>query len=207
MPYEKTSVGLASLSCGGIGHVEVREQLTNGHLAVPRITAERLQAFVKDHGEQLESGSWAFSPEIRVNQEGYVVGVDVGGVPETAPDLAACTRIALRDIAIPSAVFDMRVPRSSASMNESTVGQRAYLGSPALVVVVVVGLSELVFEAGAYTILFAVTVKVVDKAIDDVAAHRRLEVRLVREDVQKDGNLAGIRRPWAVLLETCRSRD
>lgn len=49
------------------------------------------------------------------------------------------------------------------------MAQRAYLGSPALVVVVVVGLSEIAFEAGAYTILFAVTVEVVDRAAKDVA--------------------------------------
>jgi hypothetical protein len=49
------------------------------------------------------------------------------------------------------------------------VGQRLYVGNPAVVVIVVVGLSEIVLEAGAYTILFAVTVKVVDKAAEDVA--------------------------------------
>ena len=43
-----------------------------------------------------------------------------------------------------------------------------YLKSTTLALIVVVGLYEIVLEAGAYTILFAVTVKVVDKAKDDV---------------------------------------
>jgi hypothetical protein len=42
------------------------------------------------------------------------------------------------------------------------------MGNPALVVVVVVGLSELVLEAGAYTIPVAVTVEVVNEAVKDV---------------------------------------
>jgi len=52
---------------------------------------------------------------------------------------------------------------------------RSFMGSPALVVVVVVGLSEIVLEAGAITILFAVTVEVVNEAGKDIAdaARRR----------------------------------
>jgi hypothetical protein len=77
-------------------------------------------------------------------------------------------RIALGDMAPPAAVFNLRRTQS-ASTNESTVEQRSYIGNPVVIVVVVVEVGEIVLEAGAITILFATTVKVVDKAVDDVA--------------------------------------
>jgi hypothetical protein len=72
-------------------------------------------------------------------------------------------------MAIPASVFNMR-PTPSASTNEPTVEQRLYVANPAVVVVVivVVEVGEIVLEAGAITILFATTVKVLDKAKDDV---------------------------------------
>ncbi|HRI70839.1 MAG TPA: hypothetical protein PK156_41685 [Polyangium sp.] len=135
---------------------------------LPRITAERLQGCVNDFREQLPDGSWAFSPEVLVYPNGRIARVNAGGVPETAPDLAACTRDALGDMAIPSGVFNMRRKQSFASTTTQTSEQRSLMGNPALVVIVVVGLGEIAIEAGAATILFAVTVKVVDKAVDDV---------------------------------------
>jgi hypothetical protein len=164
------ALALIPLGCGGI-EPTIRQQQspTPEHPPVPQITAERLQECVKEHGHQLEGGSWAFSPTIQVNREGYVDEVNAGEIPKTAPDLAACIRIALGDMAIPSHIFNLRSTQSDTATNEPTMAQRSYIGSPAVVVVVVVGLSEIVLEAGAVTILFAVTVKVVDKAVDDVA--------------------------------------
>jgi hypothetical protein len=164
------ALALMPLGCGGM-EPTIRQQQspTPEHPAVPPKTAERLQECVKEHGYQLEGGPWAFSPTIQVDREGYVVNVNAGEMPKTAPDLAACTRIALGDMAIPSYFFNLRQKQSDTATSESTMAQRSYMGSPAVVVVVVVGLSEIVLEAGAVTILFAVTVKVVDKAVDDVA--------------------------------------
>jgi len=173
-------VGLALLGCGG-AEPTIRQQGASDRPGIPQVTAERLQECVKEHGNQLDGGSWAFSPTIQVNREGYVVDVNAGDMPQSAPDLAACTRIALSDMAIPSTVFQMRQTQSTAWTNETTVEQRSYMGSPAVVVVVVVGLSEIVLEAGAYTILFAVTVKVVEKAVDDVAeAAKRWRPKLTK---------------------------
>ena len=58
-------------------------------------------------------------------------------------------------MAIPSAVFNMR-SRSVASTNEQTPEQRALMGNPALIVIVVVGLGEIAIEAGAATIALRV---------------------------------------------------
>jgi hypothetical protein len=164
------ALALIPLGCGGM-EPPIRQQQspTLEHPAVPPNTAERLQECVKEHGYQLEGGSWAFSPTIQVDREGYLVNVNAGEIPKTAPDLAACTRIALGDMAIPSYFFNLRQKQSDTATNEPTMAQRSFMGSPAVVVVVVVGLSEIVLEAGAVTILFAVTVRVVDKAVDDVA--------------------------------------
>jgi len=161
-------VGAMSFGCGGAAPTIRQRAPTADRPAIPRITAERLQECVNEYGHQLEGGSWAFGPTIQVDSEGYVVNVDDGGVPKTAAELAACTRSAWTDMAIPASVFDLRA-KQLASTNEPTVEQRSYLSNPAVVVIVVVGLGEIALEAGAITILFAVTVKVVDKAVDDVA--------------------------------------
>lgn len=83
-------------------------------------------------------------------------------------------RIALGDMPIPASVFNIR-PAQSATTGEITAEQRSYIGNPVVVVVVVVEVGEIILEAGAITILFATTVKVVEKAADDVldAAKRR----------------------------------
>jgi hypothetical protein len=161
-------VGAMSFGCGGSAPTIRQRAPTADRPGIPRITAERLQECVREYGDQLEGGSWAFGPTIQVDSEGYVVNVDDGGVPKTAAELAACTRSAWTDMAIPSSVFDLRA-KQLASTNEPTVEQRSYSSHPAVVVIVVVGLGEIALEAGAITILFAVTVKVVDKAVDDVA--------------------------------------
>lgn len=162
-------LGLVSSACGETKEAVRQRAPTADHPGIPPMTAEHLQECVKEHGHQLEGGSWAFSPTIQVNREGYIVDVNAGDMPQSASDLAACTRIALGDMPIPSYIFNIRPAQSDPTTNEATTAQRSYMGSPAVVVVVVVGLSEIVLEAGAVTILFAVTVKVVDKAIDDVA--------------------------------------
>jgi len=100
--------GALTLGCGGIEPTIRQPQPTTDHPALPQITAQRLQECVKVYGNQLEAGSWAFRPMIRVNQDGYVVDVSAGDMPNAAPDLAACTRIALSDMAIPSHIFKMR---------------------------------------------------------------------------------------------------
>lgn len=168
--FGSMALSLVPLGCGGIEPTIRQQQLpTSEHPAIPPNTAERLQECVKEHGHQLEGGSWAFSPTIEVDREGYVVDVNAGDMPQSASELAACTRIALGNMAIPSHIFHIRPTQSNPTTSDAIMAQRSYMSSPAVVVVVVVGLSEIVLEAGAVTILFAVTVKVVDKAVDDVA--------------------------------------
>ncbi|UQA54974.1 hypothetical protein [Polyangium aurulentum] len=137
---------------------------------MPDTTVERLRECVADHGGQLEPGRYYLNTHVRVDREGVNQGASTVDVPQTSPDLTACMRVVLREMAVPEAI--LQAPPSedtAATMN------RSYLGSPALVVVVAVGLSEIVLEAGAITILFAVTVEVVNEAGKDIAdaARRR----------------------------------
>ena len=163
-------LGVLPSGCGsGIDSVAVRPGAPKDGLAMPRITEERMQACVTEYAKQLEAGDWAFRPTIEVAQNGRFIGVDDGGIPNTAADFASCTRDALSNMVVPDVIFNLRTAGANAEPTSATAEQRMQMGSPAVVVVVVVGLSELVFEAGAYTILFAVTVKVVEKAADDVA--------------------------------------
>ncbi len=167
-------LGAMAFGCGG-AQPTMRQRPTADRPAMSQITAERLQACAKEYGHQLDGGSWAFGPTVQVDQDGYVIGVHAGEIPNTAPDLAACTREAMRAMAIPGWIFNLRQQQPVASANEPTMAQRTQFGSPAVVVVVVVevALAELVLEAGAFTILFGVTVQLVDKVADDVVEAAR----------------------------------
>ncbi|UQA56099.1 hypothetical protein [Polyangium aurulentum] len=135
---------------------------------MPDTTVERLRECVADHGGQLEPGRYFLNTHVRVDREGVNRGASTVDVPQTSPDLTACMRVVLREMAVPEAI--LQAPPSedaAATMN------RAYMGSPAVVVVVAVGLSEIVLEAGAITILLAVTVEVVNEAGKDIAEAAR----------------------------------
>lgn len=154
-------VGLALLGCG---EVTVQQpHPTTGHPEFPKMTEERFEECAKLYGNQLGPGLWAFRPVLQVNQQGNVVDVNAGEVPNSAPDFAACTRIALRDMAIPSSVFNLRQTQSTASTNEPTKEQRSLVGNPVVVIVVVeIVYTEVIIEAGVGAILFATTLQLVD---------------------------------------------
>ena len=159
--------GLAFCSCGsGLGEVTVQD-VSSADPSLPHITVSRLQNCFSIYGGQLQPGRHHFNPVVEVDRDGMRRSVKTPDMPDTAPDLAACTRVALGDMTIPSSMLNMRSTQSVASTSAPTSAQRLYLGNPAVAAVVVVGLSEIVLEAGAYTILFGVTVKVLEKAVED----------------------------------------
>jgi hypothetical protein len=163
------TLGLVPPGCGGgLGQVTARQDPSEDRPAVPDMTVERLQECVREYGGQLEPGRYSFSPNVQVSRGGFVQEVSTYDIPQSAPDLAACTRVVLREMALPDAI--LQAPPSG---DAAATTSRAYMGSPAVVVIVVVGLSELVLEAGAYTILFAVTVELVNEAGKDIAEAAR----------------------------------
>jgi hypothetical protein len=88
----------------------------------------------------------------------------------SADDFRACMRIALQDMPIADEPFRQGVETLNYRRHEALAEQRKLVGHPIVLVIagVTIIVSEVALEAGAITVLFAVTVKVVDKAKDDV---------------------------------------
>jgi hypothetical protein len=157
-----TTFGLILPGCGsGVGQVTVQEVSSAHPHALPRMTVDRLRQCFADYGEQLGPGRYHFKPVVTVDPDGLKRGVETPDMPDTAPDLAACTRIVLGDMGIPSSIFNKRLAQSDASANAPTIEQRTQFGSPAVVVVVVVEVvvfKEILISIGTATILLAATV-------------------------------------------------
>jgi len=70
---------------------------------------------------------------------------------------------------IPAEFFRLAAVMAQRTKGDVSKAQRSNMGSPLiLVAVVAIGLSETVFEVGAYTILFAITVELAAVAVKDV---------------------------------------
>ncbi len=124
-----------------------------------------------EYGPQLDPGDHVLNSTVLVNEDGDKTGVTINDIPNTAPDFSACMRKALADMPVSEDLIRKGAAELKSRRDQASVGQRSLVGSPAVIVVggVVIVVSELVLEAGAYTIMFAVTVKVVEKAAEDVA--------------------------------------
>lgn len=151
------------LGCGGIEQAPPPAHASTDGPRIPRITEDRLRACVSDYAEQLEERPHGINAKVQVDEAGRTQNVILEGIPDTAPDFAACTRVALRDMAVPSSVLRLRPGNVVGSTNGKTVSVRNELGN-----VVVVGvfllLGELAVEYGGYTILFAISVELVHEA-------------------------------------------
>ena len=60
---------------------------------LPSITVERLQECVEQYGHQLDGSSYQVHVEVHEDPDGFHRKVELSGIPDSAPDLAACTRI------------------------------------------------------------------------------------------------------------------
>src|SRR5262249_16033219 len=107
-----------------------------------------------------EPGHYRFTPHVRVDREGYKREVSTNDMPQTSPDLAACTRVVLHDMTIPSSILN-----SPPSEDAVETMNRSYMGSP-LVVVGLVEAAEIVLVMGAITIAYAVAVEVAGESGD-----------------------------------------
>jgi hypothetical protein len=126
---------------------------------------------VAEFGGQLEPRHYGFHPEIQVDEDGVKWAVTTNDIPASANDFAACTRSVLSDMPVSEDLIRKGAEELNVQRAQASAAQRSLMGSPVVIVVagVAIVVSELVLEAGAYTIMFAVTVKVVEKAVDDVA--------------------------------------
>ncbi len=122
------------------------------------------------YGPLLEPGYHVLNSSVLVDEDGDRVDVTINDIPNTAPDFDACMRNILRDMPVSEDLVRQGAAELKSRRNQANAAQRSLVSSPVVVIVgVTIVVSELFLEAGAITILFAVTVKVVDKAVDDVA--------------------------------------
>jgi hypothetical protein len=163
---------LAFLPIGCANSIETaplryREQHQNdGHL-LPDITVQRLQACVEEYGRQLEPRSYRVEAKVKANQNAQIRDVEVGGIPDDAPDLAACTRITLREMSLPMSVRQLRPGQTIGAADRPLSPHRNEAGN-VIVVGIAILLGEFVVEYGGYTILFAVTLDLVHEAVKNI---------------------------------------
>ncbi|MBK9260442.1 MAG: hypothetical protein IPM54_11470 [Polyangiaceae bacterium] len=166
------SIGLTPLGCASrLG--PVRATQTKGGIDRPElqdITVAKASDCVAEYGRQLEPGYHKFDTNVQVNEDGGNEDVTIDDIPNTAYDLGACMRNVFRNMPIAEEPLRQGVETLKYRREQASAAQRSHMSAPIVIVVagVTILVSELVIEAGAYTIVFAVTVTVADKAKDDV---------------------------------------
>ena len=158
------------VGCGSrLGPITAMQAQSDGRPPVPRATVERLKACMEEYGEQLAPGSHSIHLVIKTDKNGGKRRVTENDIPNTAPEFASCTRQALREMEIPAEFFRLAADMEKKTQGDVSKAQRSNMGSPLIVVVgVAVGLSEVVLEAGAFTILFAITVELAADAVKEL---------------------------------------
>ncbi|MBK9265376.1 MAG: hypothetical protein IPM54_37025 [Polyangiaceae bacterium] len=118
---------------------------------------------VAEYGLLLVPGHHEFSATVRMNEDGDKEDVTIDGIPNSAHDLGACLRNALRAMPIAKeplrhGVETLKYQREHASEEQLSLADFINVISGVPIVV-----SQLVFEAQGYTIVLPVAVKVVAK--------------------------------------------
>ena len=171
MPLERLRMFVASAVCGFAtlavlpfgcaGSVEqARVHRPAGELAVPNITAERLRECVDRYQEQLTASDYKVRILISNDEHGRTLDMTPTAIAEQAPDFAACTRVALRDMQIPEAVYGLRTRASEESSTGQTSAERNRLGT-VTTAGAEIALEELIAAAGGTTVVFVVAIVVV----------------------------------------------
>ena len=150
------------LACGSIEHVPFRQHPTAEHPALPRITAERFHGCVKKYGDQLDGRLFAFYPKVKVDQDGRVIEVYAGNIPETAPDLAACIRITLHQMSVPEWMLKIRPAQNMHPPEGNTEALRKEMANPVVVAgALLILFAELAIEVEGIEVAFMVSLEVV----------------------------------------------
>ncbi|MBK9259951.1 MAG: hypothetical protein IPM54_08965 [Polyangiaceae bacterium] len=166
------TIGLTLVGCTSrLGPVYAKQKTPwDGRPELPDITVVRAADCVAEYGSQLEPGYHTFDSKVLVDEDGDKEDVTIDDIPNSAYDLGACMRNALRAMPIAEQPLREGVQILKNKREQASAANRSLMGSPAVAAVgVAIVVSELVLEAGAYTIVFAVSVEVVDRAAKDVA--------------------------------------
>jgi hypothetical protein len=155
----------------------------DGHL-LRDITVERLQECVEAYGEQLGPLDPPFSHangHVQVTPEGQVLDVQLTGIPNRAPDLAACTRITLREMTVPASVLSLRQKQTADSTTEQPVPRGNEIGNPIVLWEIGAAMAEFVAEHGGRIVLYTVTIEVLTAAAVVAVAKLSKRCRQVKE--------------------------
>ena len=131
---------------------------------LPDTTVEQLQGCTESHSEQLGQADPPFAhakAHVQVTPEGHVVDVDVTGIPA---DLAACTRMSLRAMALPGSVLSLRQKETEESATRQTIPKGNEIANPVVLVEVAILLGEFIAQHGGRMVLYTVTLEVVSAA-------------------------------------------
>jgi hypothetical protein len=136
---------------------------------VPARTVARLQECVDEYADQLEGHSYRMRANVKIGQELIIEEVRIADLVH--PDLDACTRVALRAMAVPESVLQLGVEEWFARANEQTPAARAMMGNAA-VWYITIKLIEIAIQASAVTIVVAVTVELTHEAVEALRRRR-----------------------------------
>ena len=168
-------LAMTPLGCGNtIERIPLRYRETTEGPRLPDITVERLQACFEEHKGQLGDQSYRIESKVKVNSGGYAVDAETTGLPEhEAPEFSSCTRIALSNMKVPLSIFPLRTLEALGTANsvDKPLGNQA--GNVLIVVGIATVLAEFVIEYGGHMILFAVSVALVEDAIEAAKRRRR----------------------------------
>ncbi|MRG92992.1 hypothetical protein [Polyangium spumosum] len=165
-PCARTLLTLGLLGCATLALVPLGCSAATIHdraddrPRVPAATAERVRACVDELGGELGTGYYTFDATVKVDEEGRVVDVKSKGVPH--PELAICMRIALRSMTVPDELLRvraLRVAEPAAKTNGQGPDEPGLVGHPAVAVVVVVALADVIIEVGTTVLVLAAAVE------------------------------------------------
>lgn len=166
---------MAALALPGCSARIVNPAVQEDRPRVPDATASRLQECVEEFGGDLRGGYYAHEYTVKVDGAGHVVDVETD---VRDPNVAGCTRIALRAMTVPEDLFRLAPSSAFARTDGQGTAARGLIGNPALAAAAAAAaaavLADLVIEAGGVTIIFTIAVVL---AKDDAETIRCREVK------------------------------
>ena len=125
---------------------------------LPSITVERLQECVEQYGHQLDGSSYQVHVEVHEDPDGFRRKVELSGIPDSAPDLAACSRITFRQMAVSGPLRQSL--REVTAAADSAAPMRNELANPLVAAEILLVLAEYAAQHGGRVVLYSVAVGV-----------------------------------------------
>lgn len=166
------TTGLASHGCTNrLGPVQATQSAGGPNRPnLPDIFVEQTKECVVIDAPQMAPGRIVLHSTVDVNEDGDKQGTDIDGIPNTAPDFAACMRSALREMPIADQPFREAVNALKFQRKHANDSDDAFIEFLRTIPGVPMMATELVLDADGYSVALTVTVNVVanpESVIDD----------------------------------------